>query len=60
MAILGLLSLGYILYRLFEEAAEPYIPADYYNNQELYRKDTMNPDISTEEVIRNVRNGKYR
>ena len=59
MALLGLIALVYIIFKLIQEAAEPTIPGSFYNNQELYRKDTMDPNISAEELKRNVRNGKY-
>lgn len=42
-----------------KEARQPVIPAENWNNKELYHKDLMS-GISEEQLMKNVKNGKYK
>lgn len=57
----GLAIIGFIAgaTQLFKEKTEKKIPASYWNNKDLMHKDKMNPDISPEEIMKNLEKGKY-
>lgn len=42
-----------------KEKTTPVIPAEYWNNKELIDKDRFERHISSEEFMRNLRNGRY-
>ena len=42
-----------------KEVKKPVIPASYWRNQELMNADKLNPNISPEQVQKNLENGKY-
>lgn len=42
-----------------KEARQPVIPAENWNNKELYHEDLMS-GISEEQLMKNVKNGKYK
>lgn len=55
----GTLSLLGTLLEGVKESTEPTIPAEYWANKELYHRDVMN-GVSSEQLLKNLRNGKYR
>lgn len=70
VAVLGLLHLissgagvffsgSYLACNLLKEKQQKSIPAEYWNNKDLMYKDKMNPDISPEQIMKNLENGKY-
>jgi hypothetical protein len=50
---------SYLACNLFKEKQQKPIPAEYWNNKDLMYKDKMNPDISPEQVMKNLEKGKY-
>ena len=42
-----------------KEARQPVIPAENWNNKELYHEDLMS-GVSGEQLMKNVKNGKYK
>ena len=60
MAILALIGLFYIIFQLTKEVKEPEVPASYWNNQTLMDADLLNPNISFDDVMKNLQNGKYQ
>ena len=42
-----------------KQATTPTIPASYWRNRELMNADKLNPNISPEQVQRNLESGKY-
>ena len=42
-----------------KEAKTPTIPASYWRNKELMDKDKLDPNISPQQVMKNLENGKY-
>ena len=55
----GIFAIFYMLLGGIKEKFEPTIPAENWANKELYHKDMMS-GMSQKELMRNVRNGKYR
>lgn len=45
--------------QIIKEKTEKEIPAEYWNNKDLMHKDKMNPDISPEQLMKNIEKGKY-
>lgn len=45
--------------QLIKEAATPHIPAENWRNKKLMNEDKLNPNISPEQVMKNLANGKY-
>ncbi len=43
----------------YKEAKRPVIPASYWRNKELMNADKLNPNISPEQVMKNLESGKY-
>ena len=41
------------------EMRTPVIPASYWRNKELMDADKLNPNISPQQVMQNLQNGKY-
>lgn len=56
LAIIGLFA-GAI--QIFKEKTEKKIPASYWNNKDLMHKDKMNPNVSPQQIMKNLENGKY-
>lgn len=56
---LGIIGLFAAAKQLIKEATEKEIPASYWNNKDLMHKDKMNPDISPQQVMKNLEKGKY-
>lgn len=54
------LSIIYILYRIISETLETEIPAENWNNKDLIYKDTMDVNVSPEQFMKNLENGKYK
>lgn len=57
--LLELISAAFLGTQLIKEKMEPCIPAENWRNQELYRKDQFDSNISPAQLIENVKNGKY-
>lgn len=56
---LGIIGLIAGTKQIVKEKTEKEIPAEYWNNKDLMHKDKMNPDISPEQLMKNLENGKY-
>lgn len=56
---LGIIGLIAGARQLIKEATEKEIPASYWNNKDLMYRDKMNPDISPQQVMKNLERGKY-
>lgn len=55
----GIFAIFYMLFGGIKEKCEPTIPAENWANKDLYHKDMMS-GMSQKELMRNVKNGKYR
>ena len=55
----GIFAIFYMLFGGIKEKCEPTIPAENWANKDLYQKDMMS-GMSQKELMRNVKNGKYR
>lgn len=56
---LGIIGLIAGAKQIIKEATEKEIPAEYWNNKALIHKDKMNPDISPQQIMKNLKAGKY-
>lgn len=56
---LGIIGIFAGIQQIVKEATEKEIPASYWNNKDLMHKDKMNPDISPQQVMKNLEQGKY-
>lgn len=45
--------------QLIKESTEKPVPAEYLNNKALMHKDKMNPDVSPQQLMKNIEKGKY-
>ena len=57
--LLTLLSGVFLAKDAVNEKRRPTIPASYWRNKELMNSDKLDPNISPEQVQRNLENGKY-
>ncbi|MCI9127421.1 MAG: hypothetical protein HFG28_09515 [Eubacterium sp.] len=56
LGIIGLFTAGK---QIIKEKTEKEIPSSYWNNKDLIHKDKMNPDITPQQFMKNLENGKY-
>lgn len=56
---LGIIGLFAGAAQLIKESTEKPIPACYWNNKALMHEDKMNPDVSPQQIMKNLENGKY-
>lgn len=56
---LGIIGLIAGAKQLIKESTEKPVPAEYWNNKDLMHKDKMNPDVSPQQIIKNLEKGKY-
>ncbi|MEY8518753.1 hypothetical protein AALC25_18010 [Lachnospiraceae bacterium 29-84] len=56
LGIIGLFAAGK---QLIKESTEKPVPEEYWNNKELMHKDKMNPDVSPQQIMKNLKKGKY-
>lgn len=56
LGIIGLFAAGK---QIIKEKTEKEIPASYWNNKDLIHKDKMNPDVSPQQLMKNLESGKY-
>ncbi len=56
---LGIIGLFAAAKQLIKESTEKPVPAEYWNNKDLMHKDKMNPDVSPQQIMKNLENGKY-
>lgn len=56
---LGIIGIFAGIKQLIKESTEKEIPAEYWNNKDLMHKDKMNPDISPQQIMKNLEKGKY-
>lgn len=56
---LGIIGLFAAAKQLIKEAAEKEVPAEYWNNKALMYEDKMNPDVSPQQIMKNLEKGKY-
>lgn len=45
--------------QLIKEKTEKPVPAEYWNNKDLMHKDKMNPNVSPQQIMKNLEKGKY-
>lgn len=57
--LLTLLSGAFLAKDAIKEKRRPTVPKSYWRNKELMNEDKLNPNISPEQVQRNLENGKY-
>lgn len=55
----GALAALFIGAEWVKEKTEPRIPAENWRNRKLYDKDHLDPSVSPEQLMKNVKNGKY-
>lgn len=56
---LGIIGLFAAAKQLIKESTEKPVPAEYWNNKDLMHKDKMNPDVSPQQIMKNIEKGKY-
>jgi hypothetical protein len=56
---LGIIGLFAAAKQLIKESTEKPVPAEYWNNKALMHKDKMNPDVSPQQIMKNLEKGKY-
>lgn len=56
---LGIIGLIAGAKQLIKESTEKPVPAEYWNNKALMHEDKMNPDVSPQQVMKNIKKGKY-
>ena len=56
LGIIGLFAAGK---QIVKEKTEKEIPASYWNNKALMHEDKMNPDVSPQQIMKNLKKGKY-
>lgn len=56
---LGIIGLFAAAKQLIKESTEKPVPAEYWNNKALMHEDKMNPDISPQQFMKNLKDGKY-
>ena len=56
---LGIIGLIAGAKQLIKESTEKPIPAEFWNNKALMHKDKMNPDVSPQQIMKNLKDGKY-
>lgn len=56
---LGIIGLIAGAKQLIKESTEKEIPAENWNNKALMHKDKMNPDVSPQQIMKNLEKGKY-
>lgn len=57
--LLAALGAAFLGKEYIKEMRRPTIPASYWRNEALMREDDLNPDISPQQVMKNLENGKY-
>ena len=57
--LLAAISAAFLGKEYIKEKRTPTIPASYWRNQELMNADKLNPNISPQQVMKNLENGKY-
>lgn len=57
--ILVAISVAFLLREYIKEKRQPTIPAEYWRNKELMNKDKLDATIPPEQVLKNLRAGKY-
>ena len=55
----GIISTTFLGIQYYKEKSEPHIPAENWRNRKLYNKDQLDPKVSPQQLMNNVRNGKY-
>lgn len=56
---LGIIGLFAVAKQFIKESTEKPVPAEYWNNKALMHEDKMNPDVSPQQVMKNIEKGKY-
>ncbi len=57
--VAGIFSALFVGGNIIKEKMTPVIPASYWRNKELMNSDKLNPNISPEQVMKNLERGKY-
>ncbi len=58
--LLDIISALIIGKEIIKEKTTPTIPAENWANQELINQDRLDPNVSNEQFMKNLQNGKYR
>lgn len=56
---LGIIGIFAGAKQLIKESTEKPIPAENWNNKALMHEDKMNPDVSPQQFMKNLKDGKY-
>ena len=56
---LGIIGLFAGMKQLIKESTEKPVPVEYWNNKALMHEDKMNPDVSPQQFMKNLKDGKY-
>ena len=56
---LGIIGIFAGIKQLIKESTEKEIPEEYWNNKDLMHKDKMNPDVTPQQIMKNLEKGKY-
>ncbi len=57
---LGIIGLFAGIKQLIKESTEKPVPAENWNNKDLFYKDQHNPNVSKKQFYKNLEQGKYR
>lgn len=57
--LLAAISAAFLGKEYIKEKRTPTIPASYWRNKELMNADKLNPNISPQQVMKNLERGKY-
>lgn len=57
--LLCLIGIAVFISAKIKESRKPYIPASYWRNKDLMYKDKLDPNVSPQQVMKNLENGKY-
>lgn len=60
MGVLAIIGLFFLIAQIAKETSEPEVPASYWNNQKKMDDDLLNPNISFDDVMNNIRMGVYQ
>lgn len=56
---LGIIGIFAGAKQLIKESTEKPVPAEYWNNKALLHEDKMNPDVTPQQIMKNLEKGKY-
>lgn len=56
---LGIIGIFAGAKQFIKESTEKPVPAEYWNNKALLHEDKMNPDVTPQQIMKNLEKGKY-